>query len=93
MITGFLALKLAISLVKDPTKCLKIMQEISELPITPEVIKHSRGIVQTLKKVCVFAGLVRVHRHFKFDLGSFRIEQPFNLNAVVCEVTFNLRWS
>ena len=27
------------------------MQEISELPITPDVIKHSRNIVQTLKKV------------------------------------------
>ena len=37
---------------QEPTKSVKIMQEISELPITLEVIRHSQNIVQNLKKVC-----------------------------------------
>eukprot|EP00795_Rhopilema_esculentum_P003769 gene3769-15051_t len=54
-------LKLSLSLANpDPTKCLKIIQEISELPITPEIIKHSRNIVQTLKKVRCYKGNQKV---------------------------------
>eukprot|EP00794_Sanderia_malayensis_P002475 gene2475-2849_t len=54
-------LKLSLSLANpDPLKCTKTLQEISELRITPDVIKHSRNIVQTLKKVRCYKGNPKV---------------------------------
>lgn len=44
----------------EPTKSVKIMQEISELPITLEVIRHSQNIVQNLKKIRNYKGNEKV---------------------------------